>query len=694
MKKVVIPVLVVLALTVLINAVVPQTQQSSNPNIGAVREDSVLTAYAISPKDEEQFSVNNKSVAKFWDKLKEAGVRGIWLRGYREINPNESNRYEDEFDCQAIINAAYGQKGLYLLCKVLDNSFPGPILPDSWANDVIDFFIDPNPSNDMYAKPDQHFIMQPFQWTKTMAQFQYNFSKTGISDSIHFNVFDPSFSRETFVQTGNVFEAHLNFFKAFTHKQAKDSLGLAVNVVRLNDVTRIQEWFIPWKLLSARNKMPSVGSRFALTIEYSDVDSGNIPMATPNVSKRISWGGRGDPYNGALGSERIWGDIEFGDSIISTITVESPRTISVDDISYTYFGSNWGVQVSEKIPATIKPPKNANDYFYGFLNDRKFGQYNAPAIAFAVTKWTDQPYAALGNDSIMKASAKPAYDKFVSIKRYVIVDENGNNDLSDEKRYELKRDSDVPWNNGQPIVSSPQITLKKSQPSARVVLSVFPSPAPEGVHSVSCDRKDLLTGKISFDNKKYTVLIKPCDADNYSNINTQFWVDANQDGKFDTSLTSNPPEGRFGTGRIILGNSLLELSSIAADGSSFSYKNRIAFQNQPAQQKFNVPAKSKSQTSGARDQSNIMPVVLKNISILRQLYNQTLKSNPHLGGNITIKFSIDEFGNVLFVSVIGSTSNDPTFDKQIADNIKSWQFGKIDKPGDITEVVYPFMFQQ
>ena len=97
-------------------------------------------------------------------------------------------------------------------------------------------------------------------------------------------------------------------------------------------------------------------------------------------------------------------------------------------------------------------------------------------------------------------------------------------------------------------------------------------------------------------------------------------------------------------------------------------------------------------TTGGRSRSSIARVVQQNMAALRYAYNRRLREKPGLNGNIRVRFAIDEFGKVIFCDVIGSTMDDATFKKLIAAKIKLWVFEKIDKPGDVTEVIYPFVF--
>jgi TonB family protein len=98
--------------------------------------------------------------------------------------------------------------------------------------------------------------------------------------------------------------------------------------------------------------------------------------------------------------------------------------------------------------------------------------------------------------------------------------------------------------------------------------------------------------------------------------------------------------------------------------------------------------------TGGRSKAGIMRVVMQNLAALRYAYNKRLREKPGLKGKITVKFAIDEFGKVIFCQVIESTMADQELETAVADKIKRWVFEKIDKPGDVTEVVYPFVFSQ
>jgi len=98
--------------------------------------------------------------------------------------------------------------------------------------------------------------------------------------------------------------------------------------------------------------------------------------------------------------------------------------------------------------------------------------------------------------------------------------------------------------------------------------------------------------------------------------------------------------------------------------------------------------------TGGRSRASIQRVVMQNIAALRYAYNRRVRDKPGLAGTVTVKFAIDEFGKVTFAQVVGTTVHDPELENTVVTRVKGWVFEKIDKPGDITEVTYPFAFSQ
>jgi TonB family protein len=121
----------------------------------------------------------------------------------------------------------------------------------------------------------------------------------------------------------------------------------------------------------------------------------------------------------------------------------------------------------------------------------------------------------------------------------------------------------------------------------------------------------------------------------------------------------------------------------------------------PERARFQITALTKEQeladfggVTGGRSRESIQRVVMQNMAALRYAYNRRLRDKPGLNGEIKVKFAIDESGKVISAQVVESVIADAEFEKTVVDRIKSWNFGKIDKPGDVTEVIHLFEFSQ
>ena len=95
-----------------------------------------------------------------------------------------------------------------------------------------------------------------------------------------------------------------------------------------------------------------------------------------------------------------------------------------------------------------------------------------------------------------------------------------------------------------------------------------------------------------------------------------------------------------------------------------------------------------------RQLTNILIIVNMNSGNIVRAYSKRWAEKPNLEGRISVKFGIDEKGDVVSCKVISSTMDDPPLEEQVIKNVRSWKFGEIYNPGDVTEVVYPFNFSQ
>ncbi|MBN2189094.1 MAG: AgmX/PglI C-terminal domain-containing protein [Chitinispirillaceae bacterium] len=97
---------------------------------------------------------------------------------------------------------------------------------------------------------------------------------------------------------------------------------------------------------------------------------------------------------------------------------------------------------------------------------------------------------------------------------------------------------------------------------------------------------------------------------------------------------------------------------------------------------------------GGRSELSITEFIASKLPEFMRIYSARLLEMPGVGGKIDFNFAIDESGDVPFCNIVNSAIGDDTLENRLADFIMNWKFEKIDKPGDITVVTYPFDFSQ
>jgi TonB family protein len=95
---------------------------------------------------------------------------------------------------------------------------------------------------------------------------------------------------------------------------------------------------------------------------------------------------------------------------------------------------------------------------------------------------------------------------------------------------------------------------------------------------------------------------------------------------------------------------------------------------------------------GARSKASIMSVVRARSPGLRHVYTKYLRSEPGFGGKVTLRFTIAPKGDIIAISVVGTTTGNFDFDKEIMGRVKAWKFEEI-KSGNTT-VTIPFTFSE
>jgi TonB family protein len=93
-----------------------------------------------------------------------------------------------------------------------------------------------------------------------------------------------------------------------------------------------------------------------------------------------------------------------------------------------------------------------------------------------------------------------------------------------------------------------------------------------------------------------------------------------------------------------------------------------------------------------RSRQSITDMVDSHLGELKSLYLKFSKNNPNSSGQIVVKFCIAQSGKVASAQIKESSIKDNPFQKKVLETINKWNFGEIEKPGDTTEVVYPFVF--
>jgi TonB family protein len=97
--------------------------------------------------------------------------------------------------------------------------------------------------------------------------------------------------------------------------------------------------------------------------------------------------------------------------------------------------------------------------------------------------------------------------------------------------------------------------------------------------------------------------------------------------------------------------------------------------------------------TGQRSRASIQRViVLKHRAALRYIHEWRQERKPEVSGTVSVRFTIDEFGKVTSAKLESSSVNDSTLANAVILRVKHIDFGPINKPGDVTEVVYPFFF--
>jgi TonB family protein len=94
----------------------------------------------------------------------------------------------------------------------------------------------------------------------------------------------------------------------------------------------------------------------------------------------------------------------------------------------------------------------------------------------------------------------------------------------------------------------------------------------------------------------------------------------------------------------------------------------------------------------SRSQTSIKQQIDLEANRLKRVYENWLKRDPSLAGQLKIKFTILPSGEVANVSIVNSSTNNSEFDENIVRYVKRWMFPAVEGGGPV-EVIYPFVFE-
>jgi TonB family protein len=94
----------------------------------------------------------------------------------------------------------------------------------------------------------------------------------------------------------------------------------------------------------------------------------------------------------------------------------------------------------------------------------------------------------------------------------------------------------------------------------------------------------------------------------------------------------------------------------------------------------------------ARSQASIQRVINLEQQRIKRVYENWLKRDPTLAGQLRIKFTIMPDGSVSNTSIVNSSTKNSEFDDTILRYVKRWTFPPVEGGGPV-EVVFPFVFE-
>ncbi len=284
---------------------------------------AILFSYRLTDDLADMFNGTDGKISDFWTCWEADAEKYDYIELNNQYAGNSWERSEDGWngreDAYMIVRSAWHESGLYMYFEVTDDQFVDQVVeclgeecvsedPDAfkWANDAMDIYLDKN-NTDAHKAAENLFINYNHnRITHSTVQLAYQFGSSSAADEF------------LLVKT---LDDNTRPLQWLTFEQADAEWGgLVGETVVVNEIKKIQEWFIPWtEILDKQSPTPgSAGDRMAFTCGYNDADGGTSTYDAlrwrnaADPTKRVPRPG-GGPHVPTEG----WGDIQFVDDALS-----------------------------------------------------------------------------------------------------------------------------------------------------------------------------------------------------------------------------------------------------------------------------------------------------------------------------------------------------------------------------------------
>jgi hypothetical protein len=244
----------------------------------------VLQAPLLTASDEAAFSATDRKISAFWTRLSPPTT----LLPSTHAHADGRDEFANDADARLSIQAARGERGLYLLIRVTDDEW-SPVFKDAGydsAYDGIELMFDGHNASQI-AECGKKCRPAPLaSWDLTDKTQQLQFFSDPASTELRYLRSNP------------------NFFPG-------DTIAVADLPTRMPGIsldrfaagkTRVAELFISWSQLGID---PRTQKRLAFAASYHDNDN---RRDNPYMINTLRWVNHGNPFSGP----NHWGDIELG----------------------------------------------------------------------------------------------------------------------------------------------------------------------------------------------------------------------------------------------------------------------------------------------------------------------------------------------------------------------------------------------